>query len=308
MTVPRRADLRRGASRPPDRRRDHRGARSSRWPSCGVRATFFVQGRWAEAYPDGRPLDRRSRAPGRQPLALPCPDAAPDRCGSRDGPVPTRPRRIEAADGRRPAPVVPLPVRRRAPTIRASSPRVAAARVPARRLARRRRRLGAGPRRARDRGRRRRGRHARPRRRGGGAAPRLADGDARRAAGDRRAPRATPAPSSCRIDELDEVPASPTGREPVERPRPRPRPSWRSTAATRRRTSRCVASRRAAAGRGSRSDDLAPAGRAGRRHRPAGDARRRGPTARPAIRRRPARPRSRLRAGRAPTRPPTTGA
>ena len=46
---------------------------------AGVRATFFVQGRWAESQPATGEPDRRRRPPGRTPLALPCADAAPAR-------------------------------------------------------------------------------------------------------------------------------------------------------------------------------------------------------------------------------------
>ena len=106
-----RADLRRGAPGPADRAGRHRARSSRSSQRRDVRATFFVQGRWAEADPEVGPRDRRRRAPRRQPLALPCADDAPD--ATRAWPPTSRdaadgdPRR----DGRRSAAVVPLPVR-----------------------------------------------------------------------------------------------------------------------------------------------------------------------------------------------------
>ena len=154
--------------------------------------------------PGDRPADRRGWAPGRQPLALPRPDAAPDRRRDRG-----RPGRRGRGDRRRsrgrPAALVPLPVRdrRRRP---AGPRRGRDGRLPARRLARRGRRLGPGARR-RDRGRRRRRRRDRARRRRGRAAPRLADRDRSTPSTPIVTRLADAGAEFCRIDELADVPA-----------------------------------------------------------------------------------------------------
>ena len=79
---------------------------------AGVRTTFFVQGRWAEAVSRDGPADRQRRPPRRQPLLLPRPDAPPVRRRPRDGC-----RGCGGGDPRarrsRPAALVPLPVRGR---------------------------------------------------------------------------------------------------------------------------------------------------------------------------------------------------
>ena len=119
VAVPRRADLRRRASTtgPPTPAPARRCSTSL--TALDVRATCFIQGRWAEAYPGDGPLDRGGRASRRQPLPLPCPDAAADRRRARGGPDEAG-RVILRDHRRRPSTVVPLPVRGRAPTIRAS--------------------------------------------------------------------------------------------------------------------------------------------------------------------------------------------
>ena len=113
MSPPRGAHVRRRAPGPPLVPAGQRRARSStRSRRRASRATFFVQGRWAEAYPAtaARIADRGS--PGRPPLALPRADAAAPRRRLATTICATAPRAIEAATGVDPAPVVPLPVRR----------------------------------------------------------------------------------------------------------------------------------------------------------------------------------------------------
>ena len=105
-----RADVRRRASRSAAR-----GGRTERvlaaLAEAGVPATFFVQGRWAEAYPALARSDRRRRPPRRAttPTTM---------RGCRCCPTPASATDVRGADGRsrgdrrRPAAVVPLSVRR----------------------------------------------------------------------------------------------------------------------------------------------------------------------------------------------------
>ena len=97
----------------PDRRRVTSGCSRRAGHGADRRATFFIQGRWAEAYPATARRIADGGPPGRQPLPLPRPDAAAlrrraSRRTSRDAEA----RSIEARRGR-PAAVVPLPVRGR---------------------------------------------------------------------------------------------------------------------------------------------------------------------------------------------------
>ncbi len=85
--VPGRADVRRGASRPaPPSRRHGTGARRAR---CGARAGDVLRpGTLGRGISGARAVDRGTRPSDREPLLLPCPDAA------------ARPRRDSAADVR----------------------------------------------------------------------------------------------------------------------------------------------------------------------------------------------------------------
>ena len=84
---------------------------STRSPAGRLRATFFVQGRWAEAYPATARAHRIGGSPDRPPLPLPRADAAaPGRRLRRRSA--RRRRRDRDGHRRRPPAVVPLPVRR----------------------------------------------------------------------------------------------------------------------------------------------------------------------------------------------------
>ena len=77
-----------------------------------VRATFFVQGRWAEAYPATAQRIAGRGPPGRPPLPLPRADAAAHGRRLRRRSCATARPAIETATGVDPQTVVPLPVRR----------------------------------------------------------------------------------------------------------------------------------------------------------------------------------------------------
>ena len=120
--VPGRADLRHRTPGSAAPRRGRRTGCSRPWRPQRIRATFFLQGRWAEAYPDvARSIAAAGHLVG-QPLPLPRPDAAAHRRRARrrtsrtPRPRPSRPPRA------RPAALVPLPVRRRARSTRGSRP------------------------------------------------------------------------------------------------------------------------------------------------------------------------------------------
>ena len=99
--------------RPASRPAHGRGA-ARRLAEAGVPRDVLRAGPLGGGVPGVGARDRRRRAPGRQPLALPCPDAAADRRpGSRDGRARRRERRSATRHRRRIRALVPLPVRGR---------------------------------------------------------------------------------------------------------------------------------------------------------------------------------------------------